>query len=679
MTDQQRAPLAFGDVVIDFAGRRVMRGGEPQPLEPKAFEVLAMLARAPGQAFDRDTLLDAVWGHRHVTPGVLNRVMSLLRHALGEDAHHPRYLHTLHGIGYRFDLPAMAGAPPAGPLGQSHPQVDEQGQESGRDPTPRIAAIAAGDAPEPPRERRVGDAAATPAMGRARMYWALAACLAAAVGLATWQGWPARTPAPRVGNDAPPPTLVVLPLRPIGAAAADRELAAGLSDALISALSRIEGLHVIARESTSLATSAPAGIETLVPRLGITHALAGSVRQSGENLRIHLRLTEAASGRAVWVQDFDRDASAMLALEREVAQAVASALTLKLGLAFGSAGKGGNADYYRRYLAARRSLFARPVTRSAGIQQVETQFRALLELRPDDARAHAGLALALEMRAFREPALATRLRAEAAREAAVARRLDATLADPYRVQAAGACRASDWERCLALYRKAIALSPSESAPRFQYAMALAALGYLDQAEAAMRSGVKSDPLNAGWRFGYGRILDTRGRHDEARVQLDLSDNSGHYGRWFNAVWRRDYANARRHADAIGSEDAGTPDPYAQLLRTSYLLATEALLDPRRWPQAQAAMRTSEERMGLMNFLSVLQPQRDVPRLINDLDVVRQRSYSSWDLLLWTRDLAYLRRDPAFQDYLRRNGILDYWKRHGFPEQCRAAGAGAVCQ
>ena len=101
--------LAFDDVVIDFVGRRLMRAGDEQPLEPKAFAVLALLAGSPGRVFTRDELLDAVWGHRHVTQSVLNRIMSLLRQALDEDAQHPRLLHTVYGIGYRFDLPAAAG------------------------------------------------------------------------------------------------------------------------------------------------------------------------------------------------------------------------------------------------------------------------------------------------------------------------------------------------------------------------------------------------------------------------------------------------------------------------------------------------------------------------------------------------------------------------------------------
>ena len=74
----------FGDITIDFTGRRLWRAGEEQALEPKAFAVLALLVGEPGRVFTRDEILDAVWGHRHVTPGVLNRIVTLLRRHTSE-------------------------------------------------------------------------------------------------------------------------------------------------------------------------------------------------------------------------------------------------------------------------------------------------------------------------------------------------------------------------------------------------------------------------------------------------------------------------------------------------------------------------------------------------------------------------------------------------------------------
>ena len=87
---------------------------------------------------------------------------------------------------------------------------------------------------------------------------------------------------------------------------------------------------------------------------------------------------------------------------------------------------------------------------------------------------------------------------------------------------------------------------------------------------------------------------------------------------------------------------------------------------------------SERRTGLMNFLRVFDPQHPPALLVEGLDTTRRRAYSSWDLLMWTRDLARIRSDPAFDAYLRRSGILAFWRRHGFPPQCRPQGDGAVC-
>lgn len=659
MSLPEPANLAFDDVVIDFAGRRLLRGGAEQPLEPKAFAVLSLLARAPGQVFTRDDILDAVWGHRHVTPGVLNRVVTLLRHALGEDAQHPRLLHTLHGTGYRFDLPAQEA------IATSAPPPERRAQPDHRNPD-------------------IDDAGAIPAPDNKRRRWPISLfvlVLLAVAALVWWRNAPPPPVAPPVTKPAPTsiPTLVVMPLKAIGNDDAGRQLADGLGEELIGTLAQIGGLRVIARESTVIAAAESTDPTQLTQRLGITHALEGSLQQAGQHLRIRLRLIEAGSGRALWARDFDRDATEVLALQREIAQAVATSLTLKMGLAAEPIAKSGDAEFLRRYLAAQALLRNRDGAIDRTVEPAEAEFRALIRERPDDARAHAGLASALATRAYRRPHLAAALRAEAMQEAAITLRLDPTLPEPYFLQATEACRANRWEPCLALLEKTTTLAPNFYPARYQQAMALAQLGYLEQAEATVREDVARDPINPGKSFTLGRILDTLGRHEEARVQFGRSDIFATYGRWFNAVWRKDYAEAAR----IAERDFGNEilrDTEAGRLKASYITSSRALVDPSLWPQAEAEMRAFEAKTGLLNFNRVLMPDASdhAAELIRKLDVLRERSYSSWDLLLWTKDLAYLRRDPAFQDYLRDNGILDYWKKHGFPEQCRPQGEGAVC-
>ena len=102
----------FGEVIVDAAAHTLVRAGEPQTIEPKAFAVLLVLLRRANEMVGRDELLDAVWGHRHVTPGVLTRAIAQLRHALDDDFHHPMYIQTQHALGYRF-IGVAAAAPGA--------------------------------------------------------------------------------------------------------------------------------------------------------------------------------------------------------------------------------------------------------------------------------------------------------------------------------------------------------------------------------------------------------------------------------------------------------------------------------------------------------------------------------------------------------------------------------------
>ena len=91
-----------GEVEIDSLNRKFSRAGKEYSLEPKVFAVLLQLFARPGDLLTRDALLDAVWGHRYVTPSTLNRVIALARRALSDDVDTPRFIQTVHGTGYRY-------------------------------------------------------------------------------------------------------------------------------------------------------------------------------------------------------------------------------------------------------------------------------------------------------------------------------------------------------------------------------------------------------------------------------------------------------------------------------------------------------------------------------------------------------------------------------------------------
>jgi DNA-binding winged helix-turn-helix (wHTH) protein len=99
-----------GDVNIDTVGRHLLRGDHKVALEPRILAVILELLVRPGTLVTRNQLLDAVWGHRHVTRSALNRVIARARRAFGDDAGQPRYIATVHGTGYRYIGPPPTAA-----------------------------------------------------------------------------------------------------------------------------------------------------------------------------------------------------------------------------------------------------------------------------------------------------------------------------------------------------------------------------------------------------------------------------------------------------------------------------------------------------------------------------------------------------------------------------------------
>src|SRR5215468_7150993 len=118
MSDESPVRLRFDAFELDEANARLTRNGAPVAIPPKAFAVLCTLARSHGKLVTKDALLDAVWGHHHVSESVLKNIISSIRAALSDDAKTPRYIETASRFGYRFiapvpEAPAPVGAIPA--------------------------------------------------------------------------------------------------------------------------------------------------------------------------------------------------------------------------------------------------------------------------------------------------------------------------------------------------------------------------------------------------------------------------------------------------------------------------------------------------------------------------------------------------------------------------------------
>lgn len=103
--------IAFHHYVLEVDEARLTREGSPLDLPPRAFALLSHLARQPGRLVRKDELLDAVWGHRHVSESVLKTVVSQIRTLTGDDPRAPRIIETVPRRGYRFVAPVIVAAP----------------------------------------------------------------------------------------------------------------------------------------------------------------------------------------------------------------------------------------------------------------------------------------------------------------------------------------------------------------------------------------------------------------------------------------------------------------------------------------------------------------------------------------------------------------------------------------
>jgi len=132
--------LRFDRFELDEADARLTCAGEPVALPPKPFAVLCALARTPQRLVTKNSLLDAVWGHRFVTDSVLKSAISEVRAALGDDPKAPRYIETVSRRGYRFIAAPVDVSPP------SVAALEGRGAGPGHPALEALTALCRGDA-----------------------------------------------------------------------------------------------------------------------------------------------------------------------------------------------------------------------------------------------------------------------------------------------------------------------------------------------------------------------------------------------------------------------------------------------------------------------------------------------------------------------------------------------------
>jgi adenylate cyclase len=278
------------------------------------------------------------------------------------------------------------------------------------------------------------------------------------------------------------PSIAVLPFINMSGDPEQEYFSDGITEDIITDLSKVSGLFVVARNSVFTYKGRPLKVQEVSRELGVRHVLEGSVRKAGGRVRITAQLIDGSDGGHVWAERYDRTLDDIFALQDEISRAIVDALKVKLlpeELATITTRSTGNVEAYQTYLMG-RSFFHRG-NEMQPLRTARRLFAKAIEIDPTYARAHAGLA---DAEAFL-----------------------LCISDP----------SASYEVVLASSTRALELEPGLADARASRGLALFTIGRHAEAEAEFEQALALDANSFEAHFFYGRNCFTQGQYDEAEA------------------------------------------------------------------------------------------------------------------------------------------------------------------
>jgi TolB-like protein/DNA-binding winged helix-turn-helix (wHTH) protein/tetratricopeptide (TPR) repeat protein len=464
----------FGDFELDTL-RRVLVSridGQQVDITGRVIEALVYLVERPGQLVEKKALIEALWPHVIVEDGNLSQTIHTLRRVLGEKPGEHRYIATVPGRGYKFVAEVKVRGAQTAPVAV---------------PSRRPKWILAG-------------------IGSAMVLLAVIAVLA----------WRDRSPPPAPPAIAAQPSIAVLPFVDMSAEQDQAHFADGLSEEILNILAHADALRVIARTSSFSFRDQNADIGTIAQRLAVSHVLEGSVRKSGERVRITAQLIDGATSAHVWSDTYDRDVHDIFGVQREIAAAVADALHVTLRRAGPTRAETSSTQAYEHYLQGRHLFHRRS---GEDLLQAKSHFEEAVRIDPDYGRAWAGLAGVYLVGRYERVDLPDAMpNWRVAAERAVTAAPD--LAEAHVRAAQYYLHAGDEKAAQSHIDRATTLDPQEPLLLGRTLARLINAGRLEDAIELQVGIVATDPLSAANRGTLGSLLAMVGRLPEAEAELE---------------------------------------------------------------------------------------------------------------------------------------------------------------
>jgi TolB-like protein/DNA-binding winged helix-turn-helix (wHTH) protein/Tfp pilus assembly protein PilF len=500
--ERQPQVFEFGPFQLDVGERLLRRDGESLALTPKAFDTLLVLMENHGRLVGKDDLMKRLWPESFVEESNVAQQIFTLRKALGDDKTGSQYIETVPKRGYRFCAPVRLLTPAA----------------PAPEPVPTAAPGPTGVPVTVPQDPRLAGPVPESSFRPIRFAWVV---LAAGLSLVLYSGWRASRP-----GAAPAPskmTLAVLPFQNLSGDEDQEYLSDGMTEEMIMHLAQLNParLAVIARTSSMHFKGSRRTVAQIGQELAADYVLQGSLRREGDRLRISAQLIQVEDQTHLWARNYERNVDDLLAVQDDVARAIASEIRVQLtppplSTAGGDTRPGSVAPaVHQQYLKGR--YFWNKRTEAGYVKAIEN-FQLAIRSNPDYAPPYAGLADAYallgSMSNSTSPRLEAMPRARSFAEKALA--LDESLAEAHASLAFVLMHFDhDWAAAEKEFQRAIALNPSYVTAHHWYAYCLMAQTRLDEALREIRLAQELDPLSLIINTDVAELLYYARRHDEA--------------------------------------------------------------------------------------------------------------------------------------------------------------------
>jgi len=480
--------LQIGEWIVNPSLDSISKGTETQKLEPRTMRLLLCLADSAGEVVSVDRLLNEVWTGVVVGSASVYQAVSQLRKLLGDVDPEPTYVATVPRKGYRLIAPVR--------------KVEASSE---------IAAVVE----TPFAETRVAEPAdviSPPPADRFKTRVIVAGVVLVALlatGALLWKKLTGGL------TSAAANSIVVLPFIDMTAEKADQSFCDGLTEELSNWLAQIPTLHVVARTSASAFRGQGEDVRKIGKALDTNHILEGSMRRSGDHMRVTVQLVDARSGYHLWSEDFDQPIADAIKMQEDISRSVANTLQVRL-----------TSDSERQFLARRSSdpeayqlyLLGRHYSQQGTPESTERAielYSQVVSKDPKFAFGYTQLAYArLNQGLYKELPIAD-VAANVEPLIATALLLDSRMSAAYAVR--GTLRAAQdrTKEGLADLRLAISLNPSDM-PAF------AEIGHIQFLDGQPRDALQSydraaalDPLNFAIQLHRCYVLDDLARYEEA--------------------------------------------------------------------------------------------------------------------------------------------------------------------